>query len=274
MKLMLITPDPGLAKLASEAGVDRIFVDLEIMGKEARQGHKDTVISKHSLDDVRRVREVVPPGGLLVRVNPFHESSAKEIEEVLSAGADSIMLPMFKLVDEVRGFVDCIGGRATTVGLLETSEALARVDEIATEGGLDEIHVGLNDLHLALGLDFLFEVLASGMVDLACGKLLEAGIPYGFGGVARVGAGELPARLILGEHERLGSSAVILSRAFTAGVKTLEDLPSDLDLKKEVALVRDELQKLSERTDEQRELNRLELVRITRQIAARLRNSG
>ena len=45
-------------------------------------------------------------------------------------------------------------------------------------------------------------------------KISKKNISYGFGGVARVGTGTLPAECILGEHYRLGSERVILSRAF------------------------------------------------------------
>jgi hypothetical protein len=270
MKLFLITSDPAMAKMAVDSGVDRIFVDLEIFGKEARQGHKDTVISRHSVDDVHAVREVVPEGSLLVRVNPWTERSPEEIESVLEAGADVVMLPMFRHLSEVRAFTDCVGGRAATLGLCETSAGLARLDSILGSGGLDEVHFGLNDLHLDMGLDFLFEVLAGGLIDLAASKSLEHGVTFGFGGVARVGGGDLPARLILSEHERLGSEAVILSRAFTGGVKTLAEMPSDLDFGAEVAKVRACIDELSDRDDDQREADRLDLIERTTAIADRL----
>ena len=38
IKLMYITNNPRIAALADEAGVDRIFVDLETVGKQLRQG--------------------------------------------------------------------------------------------------------------------------------------------------------------------------------------------------------------------------------------------
>lgn len=229
MRLYLITADPAMARMAVGAGVDRIFVDLEIHGKVERQGHKDTVISRHTLDDVRAIREVVDVGQLMVRVNPWHEESSEEIEAAIRAGAEAVMLPMFRHADEVASFSSCVGSRCVKVGLCETSAGLARLDSILVDGGLDEIHFGLNDLHLDMGLDFLFEVLAGGLIDLAAGKSLEHSVSFGFGGVARVGGGDLPARLILGEHERLGSEAVILSRAFTGGVKTLDEMPPELD---------------------------------------------
>ena len=75
-------------------------------------------------------------------------------------------------------------------------------------------HVGLNDLHLALGMDFMFEPLADGTVEAIGAKCLARGLPWGFGGVARPGRGLLPAEHVLAEHYRLGSSAAILSRSF------------------------------------------------------------
>ena len=33
LKLMYITNDPAVAKIAADAGVDRIFIDMEVLGK-------------------------------------------------------------------------------------------------------------------------------------------------------------------------------------------------------------------------------------------------
>ena len=48
------------------------------------------------------------------------------------------------------------------------------------------------------------------MVD----KFKAKGIPYGFGGIARLGYGSLPAEKVIAEHYRLGSTCAILSRSF------------------------------------------------------------
>jgi hypothetical protein len=40
------------------------------------------------------------------------------------------------------------------------------------------------------------------------------GLRFGFGGIAQLDEGLLPGRAVLGEHLRLGSEAVILSRTF------------------------------------------------------------
>ena len=39
MKTMILDNNPQNALIYEKAGVDRIFVDLEILGKEKRQGH-------------------------------------------------------------------------------------------------------------------------------------------------------------------------------------------------------------------------------------------
>ena len=56
LKLMYITNDVQIAGIAENCGVDWIFIDLEINGKEERQGHLDTVISRHHIDDVKRIK--------------------------------------------------------------------------------------------------------------------------------------------------------------------------------------------------------------------------
>lgn len=214
LKLMYITNDSTVAKIAEKAGVDRIFIDLEILGKEERQKNRNTVISRHCIEDIGKVKEVLEKAKLLVRINPIHPNSAGEINDVISHGADIVMLPMFRTAEEVEFFLHCVGGRAKTSLLLETGEAVANMDQILSLKGIDEVHIGLNDLHIAYHMKFMFELLADGTVERICNKCKEKGIPYGFGGVARLGEGELPAEHILAEHYRLGSGIVILSRSF------------------------------------------------------------
>ena len=98
--------------------------------------------------------------------------------------------------------------------LLETPEAVELVDEILAVPGIDEIHIGLNDLSIGYGRRFMFELLADGTVEYLCFKFRKKGIPFGFGGIASIGKGLLPSEFIIREHYRLGSGCVILSRSF------------------------------------------------------------
>ncbi|WP_439438950.1 aldolase/citrate lyase family protein [Roseateles sp. DB2] len=235
---MMITDSPDIARFAVEGGVDRIFVDLEMLGKQERQGHLNTVISRHELADVQRLRPVVPAGRLLVRINPIHAGSQQEIDQVVEAGADILMLPMFRTPAEVAAFTTAVGGRARCCLLVETLGASMHLQDCVRVPGVDEVHIGLNDLHLELGLDFMFEPLANGMVDELCDVLRAAGLPFGIGGVARVGEGLLPAEAILSEHARLGSTGAILSRTFHRQASSVAEIQAQMDFPAEVAKLR------------------------------------
>ena len=220
LNLIYITNDPAVARIAEASGVDRIWVDMEFIGKSARQGGMDTVQLHHTIDDIRVIRAAVTKSEVLVRVNPIHEAtpnygdSAWEIPAAIDAGADVVMLPYFKAVDEVKTFIDLVDGRAKTMLLVETPEAVEIIDDILALDGIDEIHIGLNDLSLGYGMKFMFELLADGTVEWLCSKFRAKGIPYGFGGIAALGKGMLPAERVIREHYRLGSTRVILSRSF------------------------------------------------------------
>lgn len=214
LTLMYITNNPEVAEIAQKAGVDRIWVDMETLDKELRQGGMDTVKSGHTIEDIKRIRPVVKDALLQVRINHIHENSKEEIEKTVEAGADVIMLPYFKTRQEVEKFVEYVGGRAKTIALVETAEAFQNIDDILEVEGIDEVHIGLNDLHLAYGKDFMFELLTDGTVRALSEKLKKKGIKFGFGGIARVGYGILPAEYIITEHYALGSEMAILSRGF------------------------------------------------------------
>ena len=220
LKLMYITNRPEIAQIAESAGVDRIFVDMEYIGKSQRQGGMDTVQSHHTVEDVATVKNAITTAELIVRVNPIHGetqefcSSEEDINDVIANGADIIMLPYFKTAAEVREFVRLVDGRARTLPLVETVEAVNDVDEILDIDGIDEIFVGLNDLSLGYGKKFMFELLSDGTVEYLCNKFKKKGIPYGFGGIASLGKGLIPSECIIKEHYRLGSTCSILSRSF------------------------------------------------------------
>ncbi len=244
LKLMYITNNPQVAALAQSSGVDRIFVDMEYIGKEERQGGLDTVKSHHTVDDVKNLRKVLKETELLVRVNPIHEagenwcSSKDEIDAVVEAGADIIMLPMAKTVDEIEKFVEFVGGRTKTMLLLETAEAKENIREMLNVGGIDMVHIGLNDLHLSYGMKFMFQLLTDGTVEELCKIIKSYGIPYGFGGIARLGFGMLPAEHVIAEHYRLGSSMAILSRSFCDIYKTTDMAEVQRLFEQELAKIR------------------------------------
>jgi len=261
MNLFFITNSVPLAQFAVDNGADRIFVDLEVLGKNERQGHLDTLISRHSVNDVAAVRAVVPAGRLLVRINPINEHTVDEVEQVIEAGADIIMLPMFRTPREVELFVAAVNGRARTTLLVETVGAMESLHECVSVRGVNEVHIGLNDLHLELRRRFMFELLADGTVDRMAQVLNDALIPFGIGGVARVGEGLLPAELILAEHARLGSSAAILSRTFHRRAETVADIRAQMDFGAQVV-------KLRQAYEHHMSASQEDLLRAHRKVAA------
>lgn len=237
-RFLMVVEEPGIARFASDCGVDRLFVDLEHLGKHERQKHLPSWKSRSTLTDVIAVRDAAPDAHLLVRVNPIHENSKSEIDEVVAAGADSIMLPMFHRLSELETFHEVIAGRAIAVPLFETVASLDLMSDIVQRGLLDEAHIGLNDLHIDRGDVFMFQPLVEGVLEEPCRLLREAGVAFGIGGLARAGEGIVSPEYLLGEHARLGSTAAILSRTFHRSATSVEELRDNMDFPEEVAKLR------------------------------------
>jgi hypothetical protein len=252
----------------------RLFVDLERNGKAERQAGRNTFISAHQLEDVGRIKAVLTSTRLMVRVNPLHEATKSEVDAVLAYGlakTDLLMLPMFRSATELQAFARIVAGRCGIVALLETAEALATLDDWVGTPGLFEVYVGLNDLHLSLGLRFMFEPLALGWVDRVAQGVQQAGLRFAFGGMARVDEGLLPGREVMAEHLRLNSTAVILSRTFNrpaSGPGQVSDTASLFE--DEVERLRQVEVALARRSPAEVEADRLRIGERIRAIASQL----
>jgi len=235
---LMIVSDPEIARYVNENGVDKLFVDLETMGKEARQPGHVSWKSSHSLKDAENVRAAAPEAHLLVRVNPLHTGTGDEVAAVIDTGANSIMLPMFHSADELTRFYDIVNDRVEIVPLIETHGALISTPQIAKTLPLKTVHFGLNDLHLELGYKFMFEVISRGDLEEACAALKDRDVLFGIGGLARAREGIVSPEYLLGEHVRLGSSAAILSRTFHRSSESLLEMKQNMDFAHEVAQLR------------------------------------
>lgn len=270
MKFMMILRDPSIATLAHVEGEVIPFLDLETLGKQDRQGHLDTWKSSHTPADVTAVREAVPDAHLLVRINPLHDGSQAELDDVIARGADSVMLPMFRTRRELGRFTDMLRGRADAWPLFETSDSVRDIESIVAGLGVSRVHFGMNDLHLDLGLNFIFEPLANGLLEEPCASLRDLGIGFGIGGVARAGEGELPPEALLGEHVRLGSDAAILSRTFHRGAPDAEAIRNEMDFAAEVGKLRNIVAKFEQGSEQERRANHLATKHRIEEIAARI----
>lgn len=259
LKLMILAADPQSAIDAQEAGVDRVFYDLEYIGKESRQHGRNTVKSMNHIDDIPAVRKVLDKTELLVRTNPIHAYTKMEVDKAIEYGADVLMLPMVMDQHDVEQYVSYVNGRCKVCIMIETAAAMARLDKILAVPGVDELFIGLNDLHISMGLTFMFEFLSDGLLEYIADKCNKAGMPFGFGGIARIGEGDLPSDNILGEHVRLGSTSVILSRTFK-GVVGVDKNARPIDLGIEVQKVRDRVLEIDKWNEEQHVENRKKIA--------------
>ena len=268
MNLMLLTGDPAYAKRAQECGVDRIFVDLEYINKAERQRGRNTYITQYTLDTIAPVRKVLNKSKLLVRINPIHSNSKMEIDRAIDEGADMLMLPMAYDAYDVESFIYMVDNRAYTIPMIETSRAMVHLDDILSVKGVDELFIGLNDLHISLGLSFMFEPLSGGIVEYMGKKINAAGIPWGFGGIAKIGEGLLPAEKIIAEHYRLGSTSVILSRTFRNEVDA--EGKKVLDLKEEIGKIRNTEMKIKQWNQKQFDINMSEVIKGVNKIITKI----
>jgi 2-keto-3-deoxy-L-rhamnonate aldolase RhmA len=265
-KFLFITNNPQISKFVICNGVDRIFLDLELLGKIERQGHLNTVISRHTPNDISLLRPLLPKGALLVRLNPINPNTEVEVEDAIQRGADELMLPMFRSPEDVLRFSDAVKFRVKICLLVETVDAMKNLAECVSVPGVNEVHIGLNDLHLEMGCRFMFEPLVNGHVESMANILRDKNIAFGIGGLARVGEGALPAEMLLSEHVRLGSSCAILSRTFHRQASSIEEIQAQMNFADEVQRLRDAFSVSCKKRPEELNLERLNVKALVARI--------
>jgi 2-keto-3-deoxy-L-rhamnonate aldolase RhmA len=265
-RFTLMTDDAELAGAADAAGVDRVGLDLERLGKHERQGaHPHLRISDHRVEQLPFLRARMTQARAFVRVNPHNPGSALEIEHALDAGAEVLMLPFFHAAEEVEAFVGLVRGRAVVSLLLETASAAHDARAIARVRGVDEIVVGLNDLSLDLGFANQFTLLVSPVLEHVAREVRAAGLPFGFGGLADPANDSLPVSpsLVYAQYPRLGATRAFVARKFTAlGLR-----PGDL--RQGLVRCRAELRRWQSRSREELEAARDELALAAGAMAIR-----
>src|SRR5690606_10845829 len=132
----------------------------------------------HTLEEIAGVAGVLRQAELMVRINPLNPHTADEVQGAIDNGAQRLMLPMFNSRAEVELFLGQVNGRVPVTFLVETPQSLARMPGWLPllKAGYDEVHIGLNDLSLGMGLTFLFEPMACRLLDPASDYLNGAGV--------------------------------------------------------------------------------------------------
>ena len=262
---LLWSEDAELVARADAAGIDRIGLDIESLGKAERQKSLGSWISPHRLDDLAGLRRIVRQGELFCRLNPILPGSRAEIERAVECGVDVLMLPMFTTAAEVATFVALVAGRAKVVPLLEHRLAAERVDDIVAVDGLDCVHVGLTDLALSLKLRNRFSLLTSALLERIAEAVHKRGLRLCVGGIGRAmdASQPIPTDLIYAQYPRLDATGALVSRAFFGPD------PLAVDVAAEVAACRERMAYWRRCDRDQLDAARLEFMRATGDAASR-----
>ncbi len=158
--------------------------------------------------------------GLFCRLDGPHPGSRAQVERALDLGADSLMLPFFREIDEAAAFADAVAGRAEVILLVETVSAAWRIQQLAEIDGVDEIMVGLNDLAWDSGAASRFELLTSPLLAALGEAARAAGKRFTVGGLGRWDDDRLPTSpdLIYAQYPRLAAEGAWIARSFLDGV--------------------------------------------------------
>ncbi|MGI8983424.1 MAG: aldolase/citrate lyase family protein [Acidimicrobiales bacterium] len=203
------------ARAVVAAGATGVVVDWERRGKRRRQAGADTQINADTPDDLAAVR-AASAGVVLCRVNQWSPWTPAEIDLAIGIGADEILLPMVRRPEEVDAALQVVGGRCGLGILVETTEAVRRLDDLVRRP-LSRVYLGLNDLMIDRGGGPLFLALVDGTVDRVAAATAGVGVAFGVAGLTRPDAGRpVPCRLVLGALARAGASFTFLRRSFWA----------------------------------------------------------
>lgn len=213
--ITLWTSNPILVRWAGRNGIERIGLDLERIGKEQRQRGYSTWISPHRIEDLNVIKPELGSAKLFVRCNPVHSRSAVEIAKLIEAGVEVLMLPNFTSANEVENILRIVDHRALVVPLVERVAALGCLRALSSLG-VKELHIGLNDLSIELGLSNRLLALSSNKLQIFSEQAKALGLKFGLGGLGRAMDTSLPvpSDLVYAQYVRLGASGALLARSF------------------------------------------------------------
>ena len=147
--LLLFSTDAPFIQEAVAAGVDGIVVDWERRGKKQRQAGFDTQVGEDTPDDLMRVRACTS-ARVLCRTNGYGPWTQGEVEQVIEAGADELILPMVRNPQEVESVLEYVRDRCKVGILVETMAATQCLPGLSRLP-LSRVYVGLNDLAIERG---------------------------------------------------------------------------------------------------------------------------
>jgi 2-keto-3-deoxy-L-rhamnonate aldolase RhmA len=144
--IAMLTPhhaSSGLSVRLVELGADAIFLDCE---------H-----GTWSFEDVRLTAQAIRGAGGAAIVRP-HSHERPILIRYLNAGADGLMVPMVDTADQARAIVDAIRyacpadhEKRLIITMIETLDAIDKIDELLSVEGVDVLFIGPGDLSQNMG---------------------------------------------------------------------------------------------------------------------------
>ena len=141
------------------------------------------------------------------------------------------MIPMITSMDNYKSMVDKIDDKVKVIPLIETPYSFFKLSEILEYSLVTQIHFGLNDLCISLGMKNLFEILLSKTFQDIVSNLRTEGMIKGIGGIGNPQISQKVSPLsLLNRYLKYGSNSVILSRSFFSGSLKKEHIVSSLQI--------------------------------------------
>ncbi len=210
-ELCLFSVDPSVIR---SDGIETIVVDWETKGKRTRQRGFNTQINYNTVEDLQNARDACD-ANILCRINAVGPSTPKEIHNACEHGADEILIPMVRTVEEVQRVLEWVNGQIGVGILIETNAAIEIAAEL-TQLPLSRIYVGLNDLAIENRSRNIFTPLIDGTIERVR-ALID--VPFGVAGLTLPEKGyPIPCRLLIAELMRLDCQFSFLRRSFLADV--------------------------------------------------------
>jgi hypothetical protein len=217
-KLFLFATEQRFIRKAILSGVSGIVVDWEYQGKQERQFGADTQINRHSVEDLINIRHSTD-ATVICRLNAFNTTTPEEVEKAIGGGADELLLPMVRTVEEVKAVSNLVRSRCKLGILVETENAL-RISKALSHLKLSRVYMGFNDLAIERKTPNIFSPVIDGTLEKIRGYF---NVPFGFGGLTLPDCGyPIPCRLLIAEMVRLGCSFSFLRRSFYRDIHNRE----------------------------------------------------
>lgn len=222
------------------------IVDLEKKGKELRQQLYNTQITEHTLTDLALVRNATSKP-IICRINNSGSLDTEEMKMVLDYGADELLVPMIKRIEEVEHVLASVNGSAKVSVMLETVESLTLLKKL-NELPLERCYVGLNDLAIQMQSNNIFFPLADGTIEKIGASLAHK---LGVAGLTHPDLGNpIPCRWLIDIMKQNKCSFGILRRSFYRALERYS----------EVEIINALMDQFGSNTVAERDLNRLQFI--------------